>query len=338
MRPGRKRFFLLPGADSPLFFQSFSRELFGTILSLVRRDYAVQFAGTALGIVWVLVQYAFQIAIFYLIFGVILAPAAPDSAEPALADSLSSGKLADSLNSGKLAAMTGGSADYLSYLLGGMVLWLPISEMLLRACSILADNRGLIRRTGLGLRGFLWVPVFEAVLHYTLIFGMVALLGLARGVLSPLAPLAYLGGLGLLFALSGWAFIFARASILLKDISPLLRLAFQLIFWLTPIVYVVGPDVMGIFAWNPVTAPVELHRRLLFCGAPGSGFAPGFATFAEAQACLAAMPGSAEISAHRLLPAPFAGLWTGVLVLVALSVPAYLLSARRLNALVVDQL
>jgi lipopolysaccharide transport system permease protein len=284
----------------------------GLILALVRRDYAVQFAGTALGILWVLAQYFFQIAVFFLIFGLILpaTPAAPEAV----------GETA-----GRIAArMAGARVDYLSYLLGGMCLWLPLSEMLLRSCSILADNRGLIRRTGLGLRGFLWVPVFEGVLHYALIFGLVCLIGLARGVLSPLAPLAFLWGVVTILALSGWAFIFARISILLKDVSPLMRLVFQVLFWLTPIVYVAGPKLLAYFACNPLHAPLELHRRFLFAG-EASGFAPGFADWSVALE-----------TAGASLAAPF--MWIGVIWFVALSLPAYLLSARRLNALVVDQL
>ena len=64
------------------------------ILSLVRRDYAVQYAGTALGFTWVLVQYLFQILLFFLIFGVLLRQAMP----------------------GRLDAVSGGAGDYLSYL------------------------------------------------------------------------------------------------------------------------------------------------------------------------------------------------------------------------------
>lgn len=314
MLSGRKRFFLrslglrVSGAGS---FDA------GLILSLVRRDYAVQFAGTALGIVWVLVQYLFQIGIFFLIFGVVL-PAAPTAAESAA-------------TGGKLAALNSaaaGATDYLSYLLGGMCLWLPLSEMLLRSCSILADNRGLIRRTGLGLRGFLWVPVFEGLIHYTLIFGIVAAVGLARGVLSPFAPLAFVWGVAVLLAFSGWAFIFARISVLLKDVSPLMRLIFQIAFWLTPIVYIVGPELLAHFAYNPLTGILEMHRRLLFCGVPAG--APGLAAFAPAATCIAQV--------FQMTDGPVLGIWTGVAGFAALSIPAYLLSARRLNALVVDQL
>ncbi|MCR9144661.1 MAG: hypothetical protein NXI24_20655 [bacterium] len=327
MHSGRKRFFLatLPGSQRATAggFAGFLNILrgrrlpdVGLVLSLVRRDYAVQFAGTALGIVWVLAQYIFQIGIFFLIFGVIL-PQSPAAA---------------AAGSGKLEAFTAGQADYLSYLLGGMCLWLPLSEMLLRSCSILADNRGLIRRTGLGLRGFLWVPVFEGLIHYALIFALVAGVGLVRGVLSPYFLLAFGWGACVIVAFSGWAFIFARISILLKDVSPLMRLVFQIAFWLTPIVYVVGLEWMRIFAWNPITGILEAHRRLMFAGAPGgSGSYGGFADLTAAGESIAALfvhlPGGSMF-----------GIWSGVVCLVALSVPAYLLSARRLNSLVVDQL
>jgi len=41
-------------------------------LSLTRRDYAIQFAGTLLGLIWLIAQYAFQIGIFFVIFGFII--------------------------------------------------------------------------------------------------------------------------------------------------------------------------------------------------------------------------------------------------------------------------
>ena len=254
------------------------------ILSLVRRDYAVQYAGTALGFTWVLVQYLFQILLFFLIFGVLLRQAMP----------------------GRLDAVSGGAGDYLSYLLGGMCLWLPLSEMFLRACGILSENRALVRRTAVGLGGFLWVPVVQALFHYALIVVPVLLVGVVRGSAGPSSPLAVLLGFGLIFCLSGWSIILARVSVLLRDLSPLLRLLLQILFWMTPIVYVAPDWMIPYFNWNPLFGLVALHRDLLFPAAL-----------------------SLEVDSGAL---------AGVAWFAGFSLIAYALSARRLNALVVDHL
>ena len=256
----------------------------GVIASLVRRDYAVQFAGTSLGIVWVLARYVFQIALFYVIFGYVLQAALPEKAD---------------------ALTRAGEGDYLSYLLGAMCLWLPLSEMLLRSCGILSENRALIRRTSVGMHGFLWVPVVQAWLHYTLIFAAVSAIGLVRGTLSACAPLAFLAGLAILLSFAGWAFILARVSVLLRDVSPLMELVLQIVFWSTPIVYAVGPDLLWLFGWNPLYPLISLHRMLLF---------------------------ESDWPFRTLTEMP------GLLLLAGLALPAFTLSARRLAHLVVDHL
>ena len=252
-------------------------------LSLTRRDYAVQFAGTALGLVWLVVQYVFQIAVFYLIFGYILA---------------------GPIRGGGF--MPTKETDYLSFLLGGMALWLPISDMLLRSCGILADNRALIRRTDLGANRFIWVPVFQAMFHYLILYVPVCLVGVTRGTLAASFPAALVPGMATIMLFSGWAFILARVSVILKDITPLMRLLLQIAFWCTPIVYAATARTVTYFAYNPIYVLVELHRNLLF-----------------------QMPGGMV----ERLP-----LFNGVVLLCIVSVPAFYLSSRRLGVIVSDHI
>lgn len=252
------------------------------VASLVRRDYAVQYAGTALGFLWVVGQYAFQIGVYFAIFGWLFPAAAGRS------------------------ALGPGDRDYLAYLLGGMGLWLPLSESLLRCGSILADNRALIRRTDLGMFGFLWLPIAEAIIHYAILFALIGAVLFVRGDLAWTALAAPLWAGAVVLALSGWGFILARASVLLRDLTPLLRLAFQLLFWLTPIVYAVNDSLAAWLAWNPLYGPFELHRALI----TGQGL-------------------------ERALQ-PVA--WKGAAALALLSIPAYVLSARRLKQVVEDHI
>ena len=247
------------------------------LLSLVRRDYAVQFAGTTLGLVWLFVQYGFQIGVFYAVFGLLL-------------------------QSGRTGIGPAGS-DYLVYLLSGMCLWIPLSEMLTRSGSILSENRALIRRTSVGADLFARVPFVQAVFHYALLLGLTAPIAFLRGGLSPGFFLALPVGLLVLWFFSGWALVFARMSVILKDVSPILRLFLQVVFWCTPFVYSVPQRLVPLLAWNPLYGPLELHRALFM----GAGFPPLLA-------------------------------YQGALGLLVLSAPLFLLASLRLGNITADHL
>ena len=252
------------------------------VLSLVRRDYAVQYAGTLLGVLWVLVQYLFQIALFWLIFGYLFAAALPTRGARLMA-----------------------SGDYLVFLLSGMGLWLPLSEMLLRSCGILVDNRSLIRRTAIGMTGFLRLPLAEAWLHYGLI--MIPILGIfwLRGALVWSAFLGVAFGMLVILFFSGWAFVLARIGVILKDVTPLMRLALQLVFWGTPIIYPPPSSLDGFFRWNPLHGIIGLYRALLLGDADSIGL-------------------------YLRMP--------GLIFFLAASLPVFFLSSRRMGRLVADHL
>lgn len=251
------------------------------ILALLRREYAVQFAGMGAGLLWLAVQYTAQIAVFLLVFGRGIYAGAPTGA-------------------------------YASRLLAGMLLWLPLSEMLTRSTGILIENRALIRRTNLGRDLFPWLPSLQALIHYTILSvptGVV--LALTTG-LSVTAAAGFVFGLCITAFMSVWSIFLARTTILLRDLGPIIRPALQALFWLTPIAYYATPwSVM-----NPLTWVFETHSLLWLGHTPSSG--PG-------------MTGHASIAPDPwvALSAPLAMVFLTLLVLAGSS---------RLKRIVEDEL
>lgn len=201
-----------------------------TLFALIRRDYAVQYAGMGLGIIWLFVNYGMQIGVFWLVIG--------------------KGVYAD-------------QPHYGARLLAGMSLWIPLSEMFLRSGSILSENRVLIRRTAIAKALFVWIPVFQAFFHYLLLFLPVSLLIAfvlrAPGLTVTSLPAGLFSGWLIILFLSPWAAILSRLAIILRDLTPLLRPLMQLLFWLTPIVYL--PAAWS--HWNPLTFLFSVQTRLL---------------------------------------------------------------------------
>lgn len=105
---------------------------------LVRRDYALQFAGSALGISWMLVQNISLILIYTIVFLFIHLKGNPESA-----------------------------SDFIGYSFSGLLFWIPLQEYMIRGTSILTENRQLIKRSPLGPEIFLWIPYIQMLIHFT---------------------------------------------------------------------------------------------------------------------------------------------------------------------------
>ncbi len=205
--------------------------------ALVRRDYALQYAGSFLGISWMFLQNIILISLYSLVFLVL------NLRTPSTQD------------------------DFTSYLLTGLLFWIPLQEFLVRGTGILTDNRSLLKRSSLGLDLFIWIPFVQYVIHVFItslpVYGM----------------LVYYGKLTWVGALSGWICLISvglylllllhylsRLNVLLKDISPLVRLVSQLLFWGIPVLYYPTGFLKDVNLWNPFTIPLDMFRSVVIQG------------------------------------------------------------------------
>lgn len=273
------------------------------LLILVRRDYGVKFAGAGFGLIWAFVQYLFQVAIFYVVFGIFLSPGS-EIERPGLSQMRGSG-VSTSMSPGSYPG------DFLLYLVAGMMIWLPIQEMLLRSCDILSENRALVRRTRLGMSAFLKIPVLQAMIQYTIISIPTLLLLIFRGSISFTFFAGYLWGIGVIGFLSGWAFLFSKMSVMVRDLKPILAILLQIAFWTTPVVYVLPERMSGLIGIHPVYGAIEIQRRLIM-GVP-----------------VMEIPTGGE---------PMIPIWAGFSVFVLLSSVLFFLSRFHMDEVVVDQL
>lgn len=241
--------------------------------ALVRRDYALQYAGSALGVAWVFIQNNVLILLYAAVF----------------------------LGLGLRGAVE--ASGHFAYLLSGLAFWLPLNDLLLRGTSILSENRQLLRRAPVGADRLLWIPYIQYLIHSLITAAPVLLLLGWRGELRPIGVLfAWLvsvaAGLYLMLALH----YLARANIVLKDLSPLIRLLTQLLFWSAPVLYRAEGWLATINEWNPLSAPLALYRQLLLVQQLG------------------------EV------------IWAPFLIYLALALFAFLVARRRLHSVALDHL
>lgn len=203
------------------------------ILVLVKRDYALQFAGSVIGVFWMFIQSLSLFAIYSFVF----------------------------LFFNKTGSLYNSASDAISYILSGMVFWIPLQEMLIRGVTIITDNRNLIKRSRLGMDLFLWISFVQMLIHFTIVFLPVSAFVLIRENLNFTGfllgfPLAFLSGLFLMPLL----YYLSKANILLKDISPVIRLISQGLFWTLPILYTSSGKVNLINVLNPFYFLLEIFR------------------------------------------------------------------------------
>ncbi|HMV45395.1 MAG TPA: ABC transporter permease [Leptospiraceae bacterium] len=203
---------------------------------LVKRDYALQFAGSLLGVIWMLIQSLSLIAIYTFVFFIL----------------------------NKTPNLPKSQINFSSYIFVGLLFWIPTQEMMIRGVSILTDNRQLIKRSTLKINFFLWIPFVQMMLHsFVISIPIFLILAIQGSIDYRLFLLGYLvlffTGLYLMLVLE----YLARLNILLKDISPIIRLFAQIIFWTLPILYFPDGVLKEVNNWNPFVVFLDLFRFLI---------------------------------------------------------------------------
>lgn len=180
--------------------------------------------------------------------------------------------------------------EYVPHLLSGLICWNFIVTCAVQGCQCFFQGEAYIRQCPLPLAIYPLRTAIGALFH--LAMGLIVVLCLCavlRGFPSPLAFLSLLPSLVILF-LFGWALavIGGSANVFFQDTQHLAEVGFQILFYLTPIIYpieIVNEHKFGwLLQWNPVVPFLSLIRQpLLNSTAP----TPADFTFAVAIAAVA---------------------------------------------------
>jgi lipopolysaccharide transport system permease protein len=216
---------------------------------MVRRELRQKYKGSALGVLWYLVNPLVLMGAYTLMFGVIL------DAFP-------------------------GIADYPLFLLVGIVVWAFFSGSLLTAAPSLLDQSALIRKVRFPREAIPTSVVTVQFITFLVILALLTPVALAiRGSLSPallLLPVI----LAALYAFTlGGALIVAVLHAYFRDVAPILAAALLPWFFITPIFYrpqdtpgvADHPWIGDLLTWaNPIAPFIQAVRDVLYGGvAPG---------------------------------------------------------------------
>lgn len=232
-----------------------SRELLG---NLTMREVRGKYKRTALGQGWSLLNPLASIAIFSLVFGILLR-ADPPKGDPS------------------------GLDVFGLWLAAGLLPWTFFAGALVAGMSTLIVNANLVQKVYFPRELLVGSAVFSFVVTFAVEMGVLTLLLLAFGgrplLWLPLTAVAVV--LLTLFSL-GLALLLAIANVYFRDTSYLVALVLQFWFYLTPVVYpstlvdrvvaerggieLLGVDlpVSTIYGLNPMERFVSVFRTLLY--------------------------------------------------------------------------
>jgi lipopolysaccharide transport system permease protein len=218
------------------------RDLFA---NLFRRDFQARYKGSALGVLWSLANPLLLMAIYVVVFSVLL-------------------------------RVGGDIPNYALYVLTGLAPWIFFSTSLQMAARSMLDNANLIRKTRFPRQ---LVPL-SSVATQLVTFGvmMLVLLVLNMALIPEVRSTAWLAlPLAVLFVplAGGLAVAVSAANVLFRDVEHLVSAVLLPWFFLTPVLYSFETlprveeheTLVDVLRWaNPVTPPIEALRAPLWAG------------------------------------------------------------------------
>jgi len=213
------------------------------ILSSVRNDFRVRFARSHFGAIWMALQPLAQVAIFTLVLSEVLATRLPGVQS---------------------------KHGYAIYLMAGMLGWSLFSEIVSRSVTVFIDSASLLKKI---LFPRICLPMIVGVssLANNLLLFLAMLLVFAiigHGPTMALGWLVLLTVLTLALAL-GCGLVLGVLNVFVRDVGAAVGVMLQLLFWLTPIVYVPGvvPErFKQLLALNPLYPLIKGYQDVILLG------------------------------------------------------------------------
>jgi lipopolysaccharide transport system permease protein len=227
-----------------------ARKLYQLLPPLVARELKERYAGSAFGILWTFLHPILLILLYWLVFSQVL-------------------QIRVKTNTGNI--------PFLPFLLSGLLPWFALQEGILRGASAIVDKRHIIKKVIFPVELFPLSSVMSAFIHHSV--GIVIFLFsffIWEGAVTAQQILFIMILLCVQILLTaGLSLLFASLSVYLRDIIQVLGVLFQVIFYLSTILYPLTsvPGRLKVFILaNPVTALIEsYHSAILFGVFPGIG-------------------------------------------------------------------
>lgn len=212
---------------------------------LIKRDISSRYQGTFIGIAWSFFFPLLTLAVYALVFGVILTPRWPNVSDPAM---------------------------FTLILFPGLLLFNFFAECTSRAPSLIIANANYVKKVVFPVDLLIWVSIGTALFHLLLgILAWVMLVLVLGGQIYWTLLLIPAALVPLVIITSGLSWFLSAFGVFVRDIGQVISVSVQLLLYLGPIIYpreVLPQQYQWLMSLNPITVPVEQLRNMLNMGVP----------------------------------------------------------------------
>ncbi len=224
--------------QAPRLTVRFLRELLerrGTLLALARHDFRSRYFGSYLGIVWAFVHPTVYIVILWGVFQI------------------------------GFRAQPVANHPFILWLMAGIVPWFFFSDSVGSAANSIIDNAFLVKKVAFSLGMLPIVKILSSLMIHLLFIAILLGMTLAYGYPPDLHWLQIIYYLLAMFAfILGLSWVTSSVVIFLRDVSQLVAICLQFLFWVTPVFWslsLVPPRYRTIVKLNPVFYLTEGYRE-----------------------------------------------------------------------------
>lgn len=247
-------------------------------LQLARRDILQRYRGSRLGWLWAVITPVLMLGVYTLAFKYVFKVQWHGAAT--------------------------GTVDFALQLFAGLLLFQAAAEVWSRSPRLIVDQPHLVKKVVFPLMLLPCAPVFSAVFHAALALTLLVVAALVRGAALHagwlLLPLLLLPMVVLLWASS---LLLSSLGVYLRDLTQVVAVGVALLQFLSPVFYPVAALpawLQPVLWWNPLSAPIEQLRAIVFGGPAPPLLA--WAQFAVVAGVLAAV----AVGIHRRVREGFA--------------------------------
>ena len=215
------------------------------VLQMIRREVSGRYNGSAIGILWAIINPLFMLVVYAFVFSVVF-----------------KARWGVDLNESR--------AQFALVLFSGLIVHTLVAECLMRAPKIIIDNSNYVKRVVFPLEILPIVLVGSALFHaamsfIVLLFGMIFLNGSVPGT-AILLPIVLMP---LLIGALGISWFLASLGVYVRDTQQLVGMGVTALLFLTPIFYPISAVPENMRHWlyiNPLTVFVEYTRDVMVWG------------------------------------------------------------------------
>ena len=219
------------------------------IYRLAERDITLRYRGSALGLVWSMVQPLMMLTVYAYVFGIIFQVRWPDRLH------------------------SDGEVSFAIILFSGLIIHALFSECFTRAPTLIVQNANYVKKVIFPIEALPITVLVSALFHFivALVVLIVAHLALG-GTIGPTTLLLPIVVAPLLLMTLGISWVLASVGVFLRDIAQLTSVISTVLLFMSPIFFPVEkmPDgVRGLIYLNPLSLIVdEVRNVLLFSSTP----------------------------------------------------------------------